>query len=92
MPLHRSQILLDEDQRDRLEELARDSGQSMSHVVREALAEYLARLGQDDEARRSLRALDQLAELRQAIWGEHGSVDLSLLDDVRDERERDLGR
>jgi hypothetical protein len=90
MTLYRSQLLLDTDQRGRLEELARDSGQSMSQLVREALAEYLSRLDQDNAARRSLRALDLLADLRQRIHAERGSTDVSLLEAAREERGQEL--
>jgi hypothetical protein len=88
--LYRAQILLEQDQRDRLEALARQSGRSISQMVREAMTEYLSRTDQDEAVRRSLKALDELAQLRHDIQARYGLVGVSVLDDVRDERDREL--
>ena len=77
---------LEQDQRDRLEELARESGRSISQMVREAMTAYLSRTDQDEAVRRSLKALDELAESRHDIQARCAPAASSVLDDVRDER------
>jgi len=91
MALYRAQILLEQDQRDRLEELARESGRSMSGLVREAMSEYLSRADHDEAVRRSLKALDELAEVRHDIQARQGLVAASVLDELREERGQELG-
>ena len=97
MALHRAQILLDENQHRELERLARDSGRSMSELVRTIMDDYLTRTSEEESLRRSLIALDGLAELRKRIEGTHGRQPASLLDELREERdarwdaERDAG-
>lgn len=90
MTLHRAQILLDKDQHAQLERLARGSGRSISEIVREMMDEYLTRVSEDEEARRSLAAIDQLSVLRQRIERRHGRLDASLLDGLREERDEEI--
>lgn len=89
--LYRAQILLQQDERDRLEKLARESGRSISQTVREAMTEYLSRTDHDEAVCRSLKALDDLVELRHDIQARRGPAEASVLDDVRDERDQELG-
>jgi hypothetical protein len=77
--------------RDRLEELARESGRSMSRLVRDAMSEYLSRADQEEAVRRSLKALDELTEVRREIRARQGLVAASVLDELRDERGQELG-
>ncbi len=90
MSLYRAQILLEDNQHDELERLARDSGRSMSEFVREAVADYLARTSEEESVRRSLAALDGLSELRQRIEDVHGCLAASFLDELREERDGEL--
>jgi hypothetical protein len=90
MALYRAQILLEDSQHDALERLARDSGRSMSELVREATADYLARTSQEESVRRSLAAIDGLAELRQHIEEQHGCLPALFLDELREERDGDI--
>jgi metal-responsive CopG/Arc/MetJ family transcriptional regulator len=90
MALYRAQILLEETQHDELERLARDSGRSMSELVREVVADYLARASDEESAQRSLAAVDELAQLRQRIQQKHGCLAASLLDELRDERDVEI--
>lgn len=90
MALYRAQILLEEEQHHRLEDLARESGRSMSELVREILAEHLTRLSEDESIQRSLTALDELARFRAAIAGEHGQLEASFLNSLRDERDGEV--
>lgn len=90
MALFRAQILLDETQHDELERLARESGRSMSDLVRGIMADYLARASQEEAVRDSLTAVDQLSELRQQIERKHGCLPTSFLDDLREERDLEV--
>lgn len=87
MALHRAQILLDDSQHRELERLSHDTGRSMSELVREMMNEYLTRASEDESLRRSLAALDELAELRSRIESKHGRLPASLLDELREERD-----
>jgi HPt (histidine-containing phosphotransfer) domain-containing protein len=88
--LYRAQILLEEDQHDQLERLARDSGRSMSELVREIMAEYFARSSEEESARRSLAAVDQLSGLRRVLESRHGRLPASLLNEMREQRDAEL--
>lgn len=90
MPLYRTQILLEDHQHQQLERLARESGRSMSELVREIMADFLSRTSEEEAVRRSLAALDALAEIRHQIESEHGVLPTSFLDDMRKERDREL--
>ncbi len=90
MALHRAQLLLDEDQHAKLEELARESGRSMSEVVRQIMDEHIARLSADKATQDALTALDELAQMRRAIERRHGTLQESLLDSLREERDSEL--
>lgn len=90
MALYRAQILLEDHQHQRLERLARESGRSMSEVMREIVAEHLARVSEDEAVRRSLAALDELAQLRGAVASSHGRLPASFLDELRDERDAEV--
>lgn len=91
MALFRAQILLDDTQHHELERLARDSGRSMSDLAREIMAEYLERISEEQAARRSLAAVDGLGELRRRIEEKHGCLAPTLLDDLREERDAEVG-
>lgn len=90
MALYRAQILLEDDQHDQLERLARDSGRSMSELVREIMAEYFARSSEEESVRRSLAAVDQLSDLRRVLESRHGRLPASLLNELREERDAEL--
>jgi len=90
MALYRAQILLEEDQHSRLERLARESGRSMSQLMREIVAEHLARASEDETVRLSLAALDDLARLRNTVARKHGILSVRFLDELRDERDDEV--
>jgi hypothetical protein len=90
MTLHRAQILLDKQQHLRLEELARESGRSMSEVVRQIMDEHFDKLSANEATRDALAALDELDQMRAGIEARQGMLDSSALDESRDERDREL--
>ena len=90
MPLYRAQILLEEDQHRQLEKRARESGRSMSDLVREVLDSYLQRLSGDEAMHRSLAAMEELSHLRGDIELAHGLLEPSLLDELREGRDQEL--
>jgi plasmid stability protein len=83
-------MLLEEDQRRQLEKRARESGRSMSDLVREVLDEYLKRLSEDEAVHRSWAAIDELSRLRTDIAQTHGLLEASYLDELRVERNEEL--
>jgi plasmid stability protein len=90
MALFRAQILLDESQHKELERRARDSGKSISELMREITTEYLERTSGEESLRRSLAALDALRESRLAIERQHGVLPPSFLDELRPDRDAEL--
>jgi metal-responsive CopG/Arc/MetJ family transcriptional regulator len=90
MALYRTQILLEERQHQQLERIARESGRSMSELVREIMADYLRRTAKETATQRALAALDALAEIRHEIESKNGMMPESLLEDMREERAREL--
>jgi metal-responsive CopG/Arc/MetJ family transcriptional regulator len=90
MTLYRAQILLDESHHAQLDRLARESGRSMSELVRDMMDEYLTRISEDEAARRAVAAIDELAMLRQDVEREHGCLAPSLLDELREERDAEV--
>lgn len=90
MALFRAQILLDETQHEELEKLSRACGRSMSDLVREIVADYLARTSEEESVRRSVTAVDRLADLRQRIEQKHGGLPASFLDHLREERDAEV--
>jgi hypothetical protein len=95
MTLHRAQILLETEQHRQLERRARDSGRSISELVRESVDEYLTRLSGADALARTLAALDALSALRGEIQCERGGLETgalaTLMDETREERDAELG-
>lgn len=89
---YRTQILLEPEQYKALTELAQRQGGSLSRLVREAVAEYL--VGQDRvrERERVLRTLEELAELRQELYEQHGFFPDNLLEEAREERLEEIER
>jgi hypothetical protein len=83
-------MLLEDDQRRQLERRARESGRSMSDLVREALDEYLKRLSEDEAVHRSLAAIDELSLRRRDLERAHGLLETSPLDELREERDEEL--
>jgi predicted DNA-binding protein len=90
---YRAQILLEPQQHTILAEIARQGGQSVSHVVREIVAQYLA--AQEQEARCAEEAFERIQQHRAAILARRGGssldVDITeLIDQMREERDDDL--
>jgi hypothetical protein len=90
MALRRAQLLLDKEQHAKLGEMARESGRSMSEVVRQIMDEHIARLSEDKATQTALIALDELAQIRQTIEKRHGTLPGSLLESLREERDSEL--
>jgi predicted DNA-binding protein len=91
MTLRRAQLLLDGEQHAQLRRLARDSGRSMSEVVREIMDEHLARVSEAEEMRQGLTAVQQLARLRRTIEQRQGRLYPSFIDELREERDAEFG-
>jgi predicted DNA-binding protein len=90
MALHRAQILLEDHQHERLETLARDSGRSMSDLVREAVAAFLSHTSEEESVRRSLEAINELTGLRRRVEAKKGCLQPSFLGQLREERDAGL--
>jgi len=90
--LQRTQILLEPEQHQALTEIAQREGRSLSDLLREIAAEYLARQDQDERLQEALQAIDALTKIRKQIEAEHGACATDLLAEVRAEREQDMER
>lgn len=87
---YRAQILLEPEQHQALVEIAAQRQQSISHLVREIVQAYLVEQDLDAQLQEELEAIWTLAQLRQEIQAQHGTIDADLLADARDEREAEL--
>ena len=87
---YRAQILLEPEQHQALSEIAAQRQQSISHVVREIVQEYLVERDLDEQQRREIQAIQALAQLRQEIQAQHGLISEDLLAEARDERATEL--
>ena len=89
---YRAQILLEPEQHRTLAELAEREGRSISDLVRESVQAYLTERERETQREREQRALDRLAEIRARIQARHGILDVDLVAEVREERDRDNER
>ncbi|MEJ2304106.1 MAG: ribbon-helix-helix protein, CopG family [Anaerolineales bacterium] len=89
---YRAQILLEPEQHEALSEIAKQEQRSISDLVREIIADWLAAEDQEDQRQRQLQALEQLTELRHQIQERHGVYTGDLIEEGRAERDEDLGR
>ena len=87
---YRAQILLEPEQHQALSDIAAQRQQSISHVVREIVQDYLVERDLDEQQRQEILAIQSLAQLRQEIQTQHGLIRADLLAEARDEREAEL--
>ena len=87
---YRAQILLEPEQHQALSDIAAQRQQSISHVVREIVQDYLVERDLDEQQRQEILALQSLTQLRQTIQAQHGLIRTDLLAEARDEREAEL--
>ncbi len=90
MKKYRAQILLEPDQHQALSEIADQRQQSISHVVREIVQDYLVERDLDEQQRQEIQAIQALAELRRSIQAQRGLVTEDLLAEARQERSLEL--
>ena len=90
--MHRSQILLEQEQYQALSSIAKREGRSISALVREALDQYLAALDKELKLEQELLALQKLKLQREKILRQHGELSEDFLAAVREERDSDLDR
>ena len=88
---YRAQILLEPEQHQALSELAAERDESISQVVREIVGEYLVEHDREAKKTKYLEALKKLREIREANLAKFGMIDPNFLEDIRDERMRELG-
>jgi len=90
MNKYRAQILLEPEQHQALSEIADQRQQSLSHVVREIVQDYLVERDLDEQQRQEIQAIQALAELRRSIQTQRGLVTEDLLAEARQERSAEL--
>jgi hypothetical protein len=71
--------------------MAENQNKSIFQIVREILQRYLREFGREKQLKRELNALDQLVSFRNQVQQQHGILNESLLEEVREERQRDIG-
>lgn len=89
---YRAQILLKPEQHRALSELAERKGRSISALVRESVQEYLKERERETLREQRMKALDALTQLRERIQARHGVLDVDLVAEIREERDRDNER
>jgi len=89
---YRAQILLEPEQHAALAEVAAREQRSISEVVRQIVAEWLATKNDMVQRQRELQALDELTKLRMKIQEKHGVYTGDLIDEARAERDADIER
>jgi hypothetical protein len=89
---HRSQLLLEPEQHERMRRIAEREGRSISDVARGLIGIGLKMLARDEKARtkRRAKALAGLSEIREAALARHGVYEGDLVAEVRSERESNL--
>ena len=88
--LYRTQVLLERQQHESLQQLAAAEGRSMSEVIREAVAEYLVDQERIRQRQGWQKTLDELTKIRATIESEHGVLPEEFFLRDRDEREEEL--
>lgn len=88
--LYRTQVLLEREQHESLQQLAAAEGRSMSEVVREAVAEYLVDYERIRQRQSWQRTLDELTEIRATIEAERGVLPDDFFLHDREERANEL--
>jgi len=86
--LHRAQLLLEPNQYEKLTELAKDQGKSISAMTREILTLGL-KLFRSEKDRR-LEALEKLQAIRKGFAQKHGVYLNDIVAEVREEREKQI--
>jgi predicted DNA-binding protein len=90
--LYRTQVLLEREQHESLQQLAAAAGRSMSEVIREAVAVYLVDHSKEWKRQQALDAIARMSELRQQLVAEYGIFEGDLLAEAREERDADMER
>jgi hypothetical protein len=75
---YRAQILLEPEQHKQLAEIAAREGRSVSHVVREAVVEYVTARTQGSVREKRLRGLENIKKLRAEILEQRGGKPIEI--------------
>ena len=86
--MHRTQLLLNDEQIQRLRAMAIRKGKSISEVVRQILEEYFAEQDRKEQTE-ALEALKGLDQIRQAT-AQRGVYVGEPVNEIREERERQM--
>jgi hypothetical protein len=89
---HRSQLLLEPEQHDRIRPVAEREGRSISDVARQAIDIGLDALDLDEQAqvKRRTLAIKRLGEMRATVRKRYGIYEGDLIAEVRASREESL--
>jgi hypothetical protein len=88
---HRTQILLEPEQRKVLSEIAQQQDRSLSDLMRAIVSQYLEERAGEAERRRAVQALERLTALRRKIEQQSGRYQGDIVAETRAERERERG-
>jgi hypothetical protein len=86
--MKRSQLILDEDNDQRLREIAKREGKSLSEIVRQILNEYFAER-ERKEREKALQALRKLDQIREATV-KYGVYEGDPVNEAREERDAEV--
>ena len=88
--LKRAQILLELEQHRLLSVLSKQTGISISGLIREAVAEYLTSQNAETRKEQRLNALEALDKIREEVKRKHGVYQGGIINDIREERMKQL--
>jgi plasmid stability protein len=90
--LYRAQLLLEPEQHQALAKIAEQEGRSISDLVREILRQHLLERDREAQKLNALRAIEELAQIRERLREEHGVYQTDPLAEVRAERDQEMDR
>lgn len=87
--LLRAQVMLDPEDYRRLQSLAEKQGKSLSETIREVVLQYLNEQ-ERQEQEKFQKSLDELRQIRQRNAARYGIYQGDLVNEAREERERQM--
>jgi metal-responsive CopG/Arc/MetJ family transcriptional regulator len=89
--LYRAQILIEKEQHQILVKMAKKQEKSISQIVREILKSYLREYERENQLKQELTALEKLVTNRDQLQRQFGFLNDDILEEVREDRQRDIG-
>lgn len=88
--LYRAQLLLASEQHEALARIAEEEGRSISDLVREIVQRHLEQRAEEAQTTTALRAIEQLAQIRECLREARGTYQGDPVAEVRAESEEGI--